>query len=384
MIIKKTPEDFVVREVLQAPPRTQEGPFRLFLLEKRGWNTRDAMKALADRTKVPLREIRAAGQKDKNARTAQHLSVPARFDLTCSGDGFSVSFAGYGDAPLGHPSLRGNRFDVVLRNMGKREAASAERRLLETADRGFINYFGDQRFGAVGQGGEFLAEMLVKRLYGPALRKYLSACHPEAPVAVKRRKSLVAERWGRWDEVASLCDEPHLKKMAEILRAKGAAGFRACLALIPADEMGMHFSAYSSFLWNETLSRFLADQKGALFPVRLRTGEVLQFRSLDETLALRLRTEPLATVAPDMPALPEDMGEVFLRLLAERGVRLSKFRLKEIPQAYFASFPRACLVVPEDLSVAREEDALYQGRFALRAGFFLPRGSYGTVLLGVL
>ena len=203
-------------------------------------------------------------------------------------------------------------------------------------------------------------------------------------MAVKRRKSLVAERWGRWDEVASLCDEPHLKKMAEILRAKGAAGFRACLALIPADEMGMHFSAYSSFLWNETLSRFLADQKGALFPVRLRTGEVLQFRSLDETLALRLRTEPLATVAPDMPALPEDMGEVFLRLLAERGVRLSKFRLKEIPQAYFASFPRACLVVPEDLSVAREEDALYQGRFALRAGFFLPRGSYGTVLLGAL
>ncbi|MDD3389845.1 MAG: tRNA pseudouridine(13) synthase TruD, partial [Synergistaceae bacterium] len=68
-------------------------------------------------------------------------------------------------------------------------------------------------------------------------------------------------------------------------------------------------------------------------------------------------------------------------LLAERGVRLSKFRMKEISQAYFASFPRRCVVVPGDLKCEREEDPLFPGKLAIRTGFFLPRGSYATMLL---
>ncbi len=78
---------------------------------------------------------------------------------------------------------------------------------------------------------------------------------------------------------------------------------------------------------------------------------------------------------------PPDFDGVFSRLLAERGVRLSKFRLKEISQAYFASFPRQCAVLPEDMEWKREEDGLFPGKVALRLRFFLPRGSYATMLL---
>lgn len=381
MRIKTKADDFCVEEVLHFAPAKKEMPFRLFLLEKEGWNTSDAVREAAVRKKVPLGEIRSLGRKDRHARTVQFLSVPAEYDLACEGEGFSVRSAGYSLKQLEPAVLKGNRFSLVLRGMDDREAERTEIRLEQISSRGFANYFDDQRFGNVGSKGEFFGEMLVKRRFDAALRKYFSFCHPEAPAYLKKRKALLAEKWGKWEEMEPLCTEPLLKKMLSLLKKKGREGVLACLRLIPAEEMGMYFSAYSSFLWNETLSRFLQREDGELFPVELRTGQVYQYAGLAEDLQRRLLSEPLHTVGPDMPPLPPDLDGVFSRLLGERGVRLSKFRMKEISQAYFASFPRQCAVLPEDMEWKREEDGLFPGKVALRLRFFLPRGSYATMLL---
>ena len=381
MRIKTKADDFCVEEVLHFAPAKKEMPFRLFLLEKEGWNTSDAVREAAVRKKVPLGEIRSLGRKDRHARTVQFLSVPAEYDLACEGEGFSVRSAGYSLKQLEPAVLKGNRFSLVLRGMDDREAERTEIRLEQISRRGFANYFDDQRFGNVGSKGEFFGEMLVKRRFDAALRKYFSFCHPEAPAYLKKRKALLAEKWGKWEEMEPLCTEPLLKKMLSLLKKKGREGVLACLRLIPAEDMGMYFSAYSSFLWNETLSRFLQGEDGELFPVELRTGQVYQYAGLAEDLQRRLLSEPLHTVGPDMPPLPPDLDGVFSRLLGERGVRLSKFRMKEISQAYFASFPRQCAVLPEDMEWKREEDGLFPGKVALRLRFFLPRGSYATMLL---
>lgn len=381
MRIKAKPDDFAVEEVIHFTPSKKEGPFRVYKLEKSGWNTSDAIRDAAAKKKVPFKEIRTLRKKDRHALTVQHVSTPAEFDLTCRGEGYSVSFAGFSAKHLEPAVLKGNRFSLVLRDMGEREARLTAARLEHTALEGFANYFDDQRFGNVGSKGEFLAEILVKRRFCTALRKYFSFCHPDAPVYLKKRKAALAEKWGKWEEMVPFCTEPLLGKMLSILRKKGEDGARDCLKLIPAEEMGMYFSSYSSFLWNETLSRFLSGEDGDYFEIELKTGPVLQYREMPGELFSRLSSEPLPTVGPDMPALPPDMGKVFSGLLAERGVRLSKFRMKEIGQAYFASFPRRCVVVPGDLKCEREEDPLFPGKLAIRTGFFLPRGSYATMLL---
>jgi tRNA pseudouridine13 synthase len=381
MRIKTAPDDFRVEEVLHFAPAKKEAPFRVFLLEKEGWNTADAIQEAAKACGVPLAEIRSVGKKDRHAHTLQHVSVPLKYDLAYEGKGFVIRFAGYSTAHLAPSVLKGNRFSAALRDMTAAEAGAYEARLEQIAVRGFANYFDDQRFGNVGEKGEFFAEMLVKRRFGPALRKYFSFRHPEAPLPLKKRKAQLASLWGKWEEMVQLCPEPLLKQMLDILRRKGEGGYRACLKLIPAQEMGLYFSAYQSFLWNETLCRFLSKQPGELFPVPVKTGELLQYRMLDESLLSRLLTEPMHTAAPDMPQLPSDLGDVFSAVLFERGVRLSKFRLKEVEQAYFSSFPRACAVIPENMTWKREEDALFPGKTALRVDFFLPRGSYATMML---
>jgi tRNA pseudouridine13 synthase len=375
MRIKTKADDFCVEEVLHFAPAKKEMPFRLFLLEKEGWNTSDAVREAAVRKKVPLGEIRSLGRKDRHARTVQFLSVPAEDDLAWEGEGFSVRSAGYSLKQLEPAVLKGNRFSLVLRGMDDREAERTEIRLEQISRRGFANYFDDQRFGNVGSKGEFFGEMLVKRRFDAALRKYFSFCHPEAPAYLKKRKALLAEKWGKWEEMEPLCTEPLLKKMLSLLKKTGREGVLACLRLIPAEEMGMYFSAYSSFLWNETLSRFLQGEDGELFPVELRTGQVYQYAGLPEDLQRRLLSEPLHTVGPDMPPLPPDLDGVFSRLLGERGVRLSKFRMKEISQAYFASFPRQCAVLPEDRNGKGKRTASSPGKSLFGSGFSCRGGA---------
>ena len=381
MKIKHTPGDFFVREVLHFAPGKKETPWRIYLLEKKGWNTLDALKKAAREKKVPFGAIRSVGKKDRHAHTVLHLSLSSKYDLSFEGEGVSIRPAGDSTAPLEPAVLKGNLFSVKLRDMGSAEADIVENRLEEILRQGFANYFDDQRFGNVGAKGEFLAEMLIKRRFAEALRKYFTFCHPEAPNWLRKRHALRGEKWGRWAEMKSLCPEPLLQKMLALLEKRGEKGARDCLSLLPPEEMGMYFSAYSSFLWNETLSRFLAEGPGDFFPVPLKTGPVLQYRTLPSEFFARLEGLSLPTVGPDMPPLPEDLAPVFSKLLAERGVRLSKFRLPEVEKAFFASFSRDCLVVPEGLKWKREEDDLFPGKTVLSLDFFLPRGSYATMML---
>ena len=381
MQIKVLPEDFGVQEVLCINPGKEEASFRVYLLEKTGMNSSDAVRAAAEKTGVPAGCIRWAGRKDRQAVTVQHLSVPSRYDLSCSGEGFSVRFAGYSTGPIEPSVLKGNRFSVLLRDMTAGEAERGESRLEEVSRIGFLNYFDDQRFGNVGEKGEFFAEMLLKRRFSLALRKYFSFCHPDAPREVRRRKMLLAERWGRWEEMVPLCPEPRLRAMLALLRERGEGAERAALKLVPGEEMGLFFSAYQSFLWNETMSRFMSGKEGEFFRIDVKTGPLVQFRRLPSLLLSRLSKESLPTVGPGMPPLAADVEPVLSRRLYERGVRLSKFRLKEVEQAYFSSFPRACIALPGDMEWKREEDSLFPGKTCLRVQFFLPRGSYATMLI---
>ena len=381
MKIKHTPEDFFVREVLHFAPGKKETPWKIYLLEKKGWNTLDALKKAAREKKVPFGEIRSVGKKDRHAHTVQHLSLPVKYDLSFEGEGFSLRPAGYTTVPLEPSVLKGSLFSIKLRDMGPAEADHVEKRLEEIAVQGFANYLDDQRFGNVGAKGEFLAEMLIKRRFAEALRKYFTFCHPEAPLWLKKRHARRGEIWGRWGEMKPLCPEPLLQKMLALLEKRGEKGARDCLALLPAEELGMYFSAYSGFLWNETLSRFLADTQADLFPVPLKTGPVLQYRTLPPDLFARREGLALPMVGPDMPPLPPEIAPVFSALLAERGVRPSKFRLPEVEKASFSSYSRSCLVIPEGLEWKREEDDLFPEKTALSLEFFLPRGSYATMML---
>ena len=81
--------------------------------------------------------------------------------------------------------------------------------------------------------------------------------------------------------------------------------------------------------------------------------------------------------------MPPEVRRALDGVLYARKVRRSQFHIPEITQAYFASSPRAALVVPDELSLERLPDERYQGKWKVRTRFSLPRGSFATLAVRI-
>ena len=73
--LKTTPEDFVVREAVDLHIRPKPARYRVYLLEKKGWNTADAISAIARERRLPLSRIRYGGKKDRHGHTWQYVTI---------------------------------------------------------------------------------------------------------------------------------------------------------------------------------------------------------------------------------------------------------------------------------------------------------------------
>ena len=143
------PEDFVVSEIPRSDP-SGEGDFVYVHVEKRGLNTHDLVAALRERG-VPYNDVGVAGLKDKNAVTRQWLSIPGKYEHAPKAldelEGAQVLATARHSAPIRRGHLRGNRFEVRVRQPGPGWAERAGAILERLLEAGLPNYFGPQRFG---------------------------------------------------------------------------------------------------------------------------------------------------------------------------------------------------------------------------------------------
>ena len=150
------PEDFKVEEIPLYPP-AGEGGHTFVRVEKR-LRTSDAVaRQLARSVGVPARDIGYAGRKDRVAVTSQWMSVPGldpdtALELELNGARILEAVRHPHKLRTGH--LKGNRFELVLREVDPAAEAQARERLANIATRGMPNRFGPQRCGHAGRNPE--------------------------------------------------------------------------------------------------------------------------------------------------------------------------------------------------------------------------------------
>ena len=179
-------DDFAVDEV-PAYPAEGAGDHVFVHVEKRGLTTPEAAQRLATAAGVAARDVGWAGMKDRHAVTRQWLSLPpparpeAIADLSIEGLTVLAAVRHRHKLRTGH--LRGNRFALVVREVGPDAAAQARAILAALAD-GAPNWYGEQRFGARGDnaaaglaiiraGGKGGGPPKRKRLLVSSLQSYL-------------------------------------------------------------------------------------------------------------------------------------------------------------------------------------------------------------------
>jgi tRNA pseudouridine13 synthase len=386
MKLKQRPEDFHVEEfpsVTPVQPGSPGGPFCFYRLEKRGWATPDALNAVRRRWKIDFRRLSYGGLKDRHAHTIQYLTIHNGPERDLDHGGFTITYLGRVAEPYTSDQIRANGFAITMRSLSAATAARTETALPEVADVGVANYFDDQRFGSVGDGTAFVAREMVLGNFEGALRLALAATYEHDRAEAKREKAILNARWGDWPACKAELPRGHARSIVDYLVHHPADFKGACVRLRP-ELQGLYLSAWQSHLWNKMLARWLTDYVPAdqLFPVRLKTGDVVMPRSMPETVraewdALSLPL-PSARVKLD-PATP--WAGLVTAVMAEEGIALEEMRIRGIQKPFFSKGERAAKIPVANLSWSVGGDELNRGRKKLELRFELPRGSYATMLV---
>lgn len=152
--IKVEPEDFVVEELPAYPP-SGEGAHVYLWLQKRDWAWHALSKEIARRLDMDRRDIGAAGQKDRRAVTRQWVSVPEavapRLGELDHIEGVAILEVSRHNNKLKTGHNRGNRFEIVVRDVEVEDADTVARAIAERVSDGIPNLYAQQRFGRDGR-----------------------------------------------------------------------------------------------------------------------------------------------------------------------------------------------------------------------------------------
>jgi len=325
MKIKQIPEDFRVKEV--ANLSLGEGPFTYFLLRKKNWNTMEAVKAIAVALCIEQKMLSYAGIKDKHAVTQQYISALGvsreRIESVKIRD-IELEYIGKGKEKMSSELLLGNEFIITLRGLEK---------AFEKSPKFIPNYFDEQRFGIEGK-NHLVGKALVKREFGKACE--LLKLNPK--------------------------DNDYVNALME-----------------KRDLLVLCFNAYQSWLFNEALAEFIRRHYRDVIEVPYNAGRFV-FAELDS-----VKNFELPLVHFDTEFENKEIKGIYEALLKREGIKQNDFLIKQLPNLVQQSPQRLAFVAVKDYKVLKvAEDELNAGKLKQVVSFFLPKGSYGTIVVKMM
>lgn len=381
MKLKQLPADFVVEEIPDYTISSEKDEHTIFLLQKQGVDTFDAIRRIAQWLRISLFEIGYAGLKDKHALARQYISIPTKNNVQeLKLDSVELTLVGYSRKKIKIGDLAGNRFTIIARDIQENELADISQRAKTLATSGVPNYFDSQRFGSVID-KVFIGKEVILKHYEKAVKQYLTAYHKSEPKKIKNEKRRILSSW---DDLSSvrLFNKAYAIVIKEYVKTKDwCAAYRK----IPAHLREMYVNAYQSFLWNECVKEILKSsvEKKKLYSVEYAVGSLLFVTNLSEQEREKI-PQTFQTMSDQM-TITDDERKVIDHVLAKEGLRLADFRIEDETGNFFRTRGRQILLLPGDFTVGKpERDELNSKgnseRYKIQVSFSLSKGSYATVV----
>jgi tRNA pseudouridine13 synthase len=378
MKLKARPEDFQVEERLKLRLK-HAGAYSVYRLEKRFWNTLDVITHLEQRH--GLRKLSRAGLKDRYSQSVQYLSLPGRGPRQIIEKNYTLRLAGMADEPVSRDVLLGNSFKVTLRALTDDESSAIQSALPKVNRFGFPNYYDEQRLGSARHGQGFIARRLIAGHFNGALRLWLGTPSAADDTQMRHRKAAIEDHWGDWPRILQLAPpeaQPAIRHLS--LSPKD---FKGAVYLIPRTLLELFVNAYQAWLWNETMAALLAEMKVPIRTLEYTLGTLAFYDELSPTDAKYLSKLVIPAPGPDAEFASERAARVTNQVLTREGLSLDQLELKlRIRGVFFKPYQRQAVVKPDQLKASSPEpDDIYPGRKKLVLSFFLPPGSYATMLI---
>ncbi|VDD92515.1 unnamed protein product [Enterobius vermicularis] len=304
------------------------------------------------------------GTKDRRAVTAQRVSL-YRYtaervkEINARLRGIRLSDFTYEEKPCILGDLWGNRFQIALRKVLVSDE-ELKKRVEEVAAKGFINYFGTQRFGSCGINTASVGKAIVKGEWKEAVDIVLGArdcdflgCLDDALKVWHEKKdaSLALSKLSGSQVFASI--------ECRILKALSKGGFKNAFMCLPRSGRSLYVHAFQSLLWNQVifwkLTKFL----------QITLLEVSNFF--------------IFTFPHYIIFLLISVAEWYDEILKENGIKEEMFADFEFEVVNYADVNSK---LQPDLDGKVDERLHDTGEYrALLLSFTLPAGSYATMAL---
>ncbi len=386
MKIKCQPDDFYVEEIVNLSFNSA-GPYSIYKLEKKFWDTFDLLDYLS--RKYKLKDIGRAGIKDRYSHSIQYVSIKNCAQQEIIEKNFRLSLIGKSNQPITLNSLVGNSFRITIRDLNQKETGYIRQNLDVVKTYGVANYYDEQRMGSGRAKQGFIAQKLILQHYNGALKLYLATPSKFDDSKIRRLKKYLLENWGNWEKcLESPYDLGQFQYPLQYLK-KHPKDFKGAIKTIRRDLLEMFINAYQAYLWNETLKKIIQHRKIEYFSVRYRFGELYFYDTLSSVDFDYLKN--LVIPAPSYkskfshPEIKLAMEEVLLEesKTIKRNITLNDLKIHlGIKGLFFKPYERNAIVVPKDLTVSEPMgDELYPKKYKMTLSFFLPKGSYATILI---
>jgi len=414
--IRTRPEDFVVEELLADGSRASvkscrdvslpsgHGRYLVCRLIKKGWDTLEVVREIAERIDVSPGRISIAGLKDTRAVTAQHISIggiPPERVLKIDLEDVTVTPLRFSSNKITSSLLFGNHFDITVRAI-ELSSAAVRRRIRKTTEElrdqgGIPNFFGHQRFGTIRPITHRVGQCLVKEEFREAALIFLSEPSPhEYPRARRARKRL--RDTGDFESTLRIFPRRFTYERLMLRHlSRNNRDYLGALRRLPLKLRRLFVQACQSYFFN----RFLSERMKRGIPIdRPQIGDYavdLDEKGLPTFFSMQVEASNITEInqkigegnmAFAMPLIgfrqpPSDgiQGEIEKDVLEEEKIEADDFQIQKMPEASARGVLRRALAPVLELNTEYREPTVDQDGSSVEFVFTLHKGSYATVLL---
>ncbi|RCV65083.1 tRNA pseudouridine13 synthase [Methanophagales archaeon] len=398
--IKTIPADFNVREITNRTER-EEGKYLIAELTKDNWDTHGVIREIAHRLRVSRNRIGFAGTKDKFAVTKQKISIwsteeneLARVniaDVTLDVIGRSNKAVSLGD-------LYGNEFEIVIRGVeGRYESVKDKIDAITNeigTNGGIANFFGVQRFGIIRPITHVVGRHLIKGDINGAVMSYLADIFPGESETAKEARMLCKS--GKLKESLKIMPLRYERAMLNALIKRDGDSLSAFHSL-PKNLQKLFVHAYQSYLFNLIVSQRMKqnlpfneaiagdvvcfhNEFGFPDPDKVEKVTTNKIEGMNRLLKRGRAFVTAPIFGYETEFADGEVGAIERKVLEDEAIELANFRIEKMSELSSKGRNRPVLL-PVELKTELSDDELNPGLLKVKLNFFLPKGSYATVLL---
>lgn len=340
-LFTQTPRDFVVQEV-PLYLASGEGEHLMIEVRKKSLSTPELIKIFSSTLSIPIKEIGYAGLKDKNALTTQYLTIPktAQNKLALLNEtNIKILSTNLHNNKIRIGHLKGNKFFIRLKKVAKNDMQKISQILEKIRVYGIPNYFGFQRFGKFGDNyleGKALIEG-KKKIRDKKLALFLISSY----------QSHLFNLW--------LSQRIKLNRLMSDFKGKDLEMALRLQSLPPLKNPDTRQEHPFKLLKGDLMHHY---PYGKLFALDNIESEAKRFMQKD--------ISPCGILSGKKITLPTDDALIYQEKFLDPAIN-------EIGSHRF------CWVFPKDLEYRYIEEKAH-----LELHFYLPKGSYATILLETL